>query len=43
MGQQLESKKQLTAAVAEYEIAVNLYRGDFLADNPIRRLDGPRP
>ncbi len=34
MGQQLESKKQLTAAVAEYEIAVNLYRGDFLADNP---------
>jgi DNA-binding SARP family transcriptional activator len=33
-GQRLESQKQLTAAVAEYEIAVNLYRGDFLADNP---------
>jgi DNA-binding SARP family transcriptional activator len=33
-GQHLEAQKQLAAAVIEYEIAVNLYRGDFLADTP---------
>jgi len=33
-GRRLEARHQLTAAVTEYEIAVNLYRGDFLADNP---------
>lgn len=33
-GQRMEAQNQLTAAVTEYEIAVNLYRGDFLADNP---------
>lgn len=33
-GQYLETRKQMTAAVSEYEIAVNLYRGDFLADTP---------
>ena len=33
-GQRLESQNQIAAAVTEYEIAVNLYRGDFLSDNP---------
>jgi DNA-binding SARP family transcriptional activator len=33
-GQRLETQNQLTGAVTEYEIAVNLYRGDFLADTP---------
>jgi DNA-binding SARP family transcriptional activator len=33
-GQRLEAQKQMTAAVAEYEIAINLYRGEFLADTP---------
>lgn len=33
-GQRLEAQNQLTAAVTEYEIAVNLYQGDFLADSP---------
>jgi DNA-binding SARP family transcriptional activator len=33
-GQRLEGQKQLTIAVTEYEIAVNLYQGDFLADTP---------
>jgi DNA-binding SARP family transcriptional activator len=33
-GQRMEAQNQLTAAMTEYEIAVNLYRGDFLADNP---------
>jgi len=33
-GLRLEEQNQLTKAVTEYEIAVNLYRGDFLADTP---------
>lgn len=33
-GRQFEARNQLAAAVTEYEIAVNLYRGDFLSDNP---------
>lgn len=33
-GQHLEIQNQLSGAVTEYEIAVNLYRGDFLADTP---------
>jgi two-component SAPR family response regulator len=33
-GQRQETWHQLTAAVAEYEIAVNLYRGDLLAETP---------
>ena len=33
-GCNFEAQRQLTAAVAEYEIAVNLYRGDLLAENP---------
>jgi DNA-binding SARP family transcriptional activator len=33
-GQQLEAQKKPSAAVAQYEGAVNLYREDFLADNP---------
>lgn len=33
-GQHMEAQKQLSGAVTEYEIAVNLYRGDFLADTP---------
>lgn len=33
-GNQFEARNQTTFAVAEYEIAVNLYQGDFLADNP---------
>jgi DNA-binding SARP family transcriptional activator len=33
-GQRLETGNQRTAAVIEYENAVNLYRGDFLADTP---------
>jgi DNA-binding SARP family transcriptional activator len=33
-GQRLESQQQITEAIAEYEIAINLYRGDFLAENP---------
>jgi DNA-binding SARP family transcriptional activator len=33
-GQQLEVRKQTTEAVASYEIAANLYQGDFLADSP---------
>ncbi len=32
-GQRLEALDHLTAAVIEYEIAVDLYRGDFLADS----------
>ena len=30
----MESRKQVNSAITEYEIAINLYRGDFLADNP---------
>ncbi len=33
-GQRLETRNQLTAAVAEFEIAINLYQGEFLADTP---------
>ena len=33
-GQQLKSNHQPTAAIAEYEIAVNLYQGDYLAEDP---------
>jgi DNA-binding SARP family transcriptional activator len=33
-GQRLEIRNQLTGAVAEYEIAINIYRGDLLADTP---------
>jgi DNA-binding SARP family transcriptional activator len=33
-GQQLEARNQLATAVTEYEIAVNLYQGDFLVENP---------
>lgn len=33
-GQRLETRGELAAAVAEYEIAVDLYQGDFLADCP---------
>ena len=33
-GQRLESRNQLTAAVAEYEAAISLYQGDFLEQNP---------
>jgi DNA-binding SARP family transcriptional activator len=33
-GQRLESQNQLDSALTEFEIAVNLYRGDFLADTP---------
>lgn len=33
-GQRQEAGQQLTAAVAEYEIAINLYRGDLLAETP---------
>jgi two-component SAPR family response regulator len=32
-GQRLEGTHQLTAAIAEYEAAVSLYRGDFLEQN----------
>jgi DNA-binding SARP family transcriptional activator len=34
VGQRLESRNQLTAAVAEYETAISLYQGDFLEQNP---------
>ena len=33
-GNQMEAGNQMTAAVAEYEIAVNLYQGDFLVETP---------
>jgi DNA-binding SARP family transcriptional activator len=33
-GQQLEAWNQTTDAVINYEIAVHLYQGDFLADSP---------
>jgi len=33
-GSQLEAKKQINPAVAEYEIAINLYRGDLLSESP---------
>jgi DNA-binding SARP family transcriptional activator len=33
-GKQLESNHQLTSAVAEYQIAINLYRGDLLSESP---------
>jgi DNA-binding SARP family transcriptional activator len=33
-GRQLEAAGELAAAMAEYEIAVSLYQGDFLADDP---------
>ena len=33
-GQRLEARDELKAAVIEYELAVDLYRGDFLADSP---------
>jgi DNA-binding SARP family transcriptional activator len=33
-GKLLEAKNQLTLAVAEYEIAINLYRGDLLSESP---------
>jgi DNA-binding SARP family transcriptional activator len=33
-GQQLESRNQLTASVAEYETAISLYQGDFLEQSP---------
>ena len=33
-GKRFETQNQTASAVAEYEIAVNLYQGDFLADNP---------
>ena len=33
-GQRLEVRNELTAAAIEYEIAVDLYRGDLLSDNP---------
>jgi DNA-binding SARP family transcriptional activator len=33
-GKLLESKGQIAVAVTEYDIALNLYRGDFLADTP---------
>ena len=33
-GQRLESRNQLTAAVAECETAISLYQGDFLEQNP---------
>lgn len=33
-GKRLEIHNQLTAAITEYEIALNLYQGDFLVDTP---------
>ena len=33
-GKRLEAHNQLTAAITEYEIALNLYQGDFLVDIP---------
>jgi DNA-binding SARP family transcriptional activator len=33
-GRQLEAKNELATAIAEYEISINLYRGDLLADSP---------
>jgi len=33
-GQRLESRNQLTDAVAEYETAISVYQGDFLEQNP---------
>jgi DNA-binding SARP family transcriptional activator len=33
-GKQLEAQNHLTLAVVEYEIAINLYRGDLLAESP---------
>jgi DNA-binding SARP family transcriptional activator len=33
-GKRLESRNQITAAVAEYEAAISLYQGDFLEQNP---------
>ncbi len=33
-GRQLEAAGQLSAATAEYELAVGLFQGDFLADDP---------
>lgn len=33
-GQRLEARNQLTAAITKYEVAINLYQGDFLADSP---------
>ena len=32
-GQRLEARNQLTVAVTEYETAISLYQGDFLAQN----------
>ena len=32
--QRLEARNQFTGSVTEYEIAVNIYRGDLLADTP---------
>ena len=34
VGQRLEARDQLTAAVVEYESAISLYQGDFLEQNP---------
>jgi len=33
-GKRLEARNQITLAITEYEIAVNLYQGDFLDDTP---------
>jgi DNA-binding SARP family transcriptional activator len=33
-GQRLEARHQRTAAIAEYEAAISLYKGDFLEQNP---------
>jgi DNA-binding SARP family transcriptional activator len=33
-GQRLETKNQLSTAVAEYEAAISLYQGDFLEQSP---------
>jgi len=33
-GKQLEATGQLNAAAAEYEVAIGLYQGDFMADDP---------
>ena len=33
-GQRFEAQNQSTAAITKYEVALNLYQGDFLADSP---------
>lgn len=34
MGKRSDSQNKLTSAISDYEAAISLYRGDFLAENP---------